>query len=64
MTNLCRLDSSTGRAVDWIPKGWEFKSRLLIKDVNSSPISVDLITQQVEQWTRFLKVEGLNLVYL
>jgi hypothetical protein len=37
---------------------------VLIKDKNSSPISVDLITQQVEQWTIFLKVESLNLVYL
>ena len=62
-TNPCRLDSSTGRAVDLIPEGREFKSRVLIKDKNSPPISVGLIAQQVEQWTGFLKVESSNLVY-
>ncbi len=63
-TNLCRLDSSTGRTVDQIPEGEEFKSRVLIKDKNSPPISVSLIIQQVKQWTRLLKVKSSNLMYL
>jgi hypothetical protein len=37
---------------------------VLIKDKNSPSISVGLIAQQVEQWTKFLKIESSNLVFL
>ncbi len=38
---------------------------LIKKDRKPLPVIVDLIAQQVKQWTtRFLKVESLNFMYL